>query len=1243
MLATITVFTGCGGGDGAGENTVTGEHPGATPEPVPEIGELASGLQSVRPDYLFQEVFSVPGTDEPWLPKLLTVDLGASLSPLPIPGQSAVAMAETVASYHVESVELVDSGDGNCSQVAPLPQNDKAIHFSASHYGECRFTVTFNRDGNRNAEHLVVDYSSTPAIPPSYLTITLAPGSTETIDLASQPATQALITQGYALLMNSPQLFGNLMSASANGNILTVTASGMGGAGRVLFALEKTDDEGQVLDVKSAVLDVTITASDNAPQVAIADFTKTVSTALEVVPVDLIGEGIVTDANNPDELQIIHLNANRGGTVVLGDTAGEPTTEESYFHNHKFTFVSDRLGNYPVNYVVSDHEGGYASGTLVINVGKLTSPNSPLAATPGRMVEWVTVSDGHGQSLNINRPVLWAEVATTQPTLPDDDYAERDGERWAYTSRAVGEAFCAGFGLKLITATGFAALQAQYQHQTNGFMGVLGWQNGGATGALNYLIQQTDRPEAMDNTAVSATTGEFSDGQGLVLCVRSPEQLMTATPSGPIEWDPLNNSVKTVTLDNVGGSGVPVCTSSDTTVVTASCSPIENGQSTLTITGHQGGNATVTARTPNGENLVGNEPSLTLAITLDSNATSGPPILPTYKIMANLGTDGENWQMVTNHPARVNKRVRQQVRPETPLRVDHTYEDPDAWQQEDTTTVLWSGPGIEGMTAASVTPNDFGTVSVTLTPKNPYETGTPVSLSFAINNTPPEITNLSITSGDNLRNNTAFNEHTGIKAKFGYKDVNADKIESAFVWSQKRPWSNSWTVIPDATTDSLPVEITQQFFAAGGTYEGNDLRLTLTVTDSYGAESTPVSRQAIAISAVPTTTITLSPDEASPLLEIKWADNFVSGFLDKNVDRYDGMCQNILGSGLEAGQFARLLRRTTVDVLRAQQKTPAYWSEAFAERPVYPYVAGENTIALWNAATNTFPANPPLNEVPDNMSLVCEISRQQVITTVSISISAPENPRTMAGKNFLVTASAVMNDNSTVNATDTATWKSSDPEVATVSPGGVINANAAGTVAITATQDGVTSAPVHLTVVPAMATIDTCGALNSTENSNGVCLRYAGGSDQWFSSDPSLALVNALGLTKEYKGINQRVYTDSIEESGPLTSTYGTYVRFADMSADGGVNQRENWCQILREMNFAGRNNWRLPSVVEILLSGLDTNALKALRWPVLSYYASSTIAEGDSHNVDFISGISATEPLIEAKYVSCMSTPSGF
>ena len=53
----------------------------------------------------------------------------------------------------------------------------------------------------------------------------------------------------------------------------------------------------------------------------------------------------------------------------------------------------------------------------------------------------------------------------------------------------------------------------------------------------------------------------------------------------------------------------------------------------------------------------------------------------------------KNWQMVADRSAGVNGLVQPLVRPETPLRVEHTYEDPDAWQQEDTTTVLWSRSG----------------------------------------------------------------------------------------------------------------------------------------------------------------------------------------------------------------------------------------------------------------------------------------------------------------------------------------------------------------------------------------------------------------------------------------------------------------------------------------------------------------------------------------------------------------------
>ena len=92
------------------------------------------------------------------------------------------------------------------------------------------------------------------------------------------------------------------------------------------------------------------------------------------------------------------------------------------------------------------------------------------------------------------------------------------------------------------------------------------------------------------------------------------------------------------------------------------------------------------------------------------------------------------------------------------------------------------------MTESNVTPDGLGTVSVTLTPKKPLrKLALRCFLSFAIDNAPPEISSLAIVSGDNLRNNTAFNENTEIKAEFRFTMTpNSDEIETKFVWSQKK-------------------------------------------------------------------------------------------------------------------------------------------------------------------------------------------------------------------------------------------------------------------------------------------------------------------------------------------------------------------------------------------------------------------------------------------------------------------------
>lgn len=77
-------------------------------------------------------------------------------------------------------------------------------------------------------------------------------------------------------------------------------------------------------------------------------------------------------------------------------------------------------------------------------------------------------------------------------------------------------------------------------------------------------------------------------------------------------------------------------------------------------------------------------------------------------------------------------------------------------------------------------------------------------------------------------------------------------------------------------------------------------------------------------------------------------------------------------------------------------------------------------------------------------------------------------------------ASVTRSSGSTETVTSTATWTSSAPAVATVSPGGLVTAVAVGTTTITASYQGVTDtcavtvadSPEALTVTPATAALD---------------------------------------------------------------------------------------------------------------------------------------------------------------------------
>jgi hypothetical protein len=129
------------------------------------------------------------------------------------------------------------------------------------------------------------------------------------------------------------------------------------------------------------------------------------------------------------------------------------------------------------------------------------------------------------------------------------------------------------------------------------------------------------------------------------------------------------------------------------------------------------------------------------------------------------------------------------------------------------------------------------------------------------------------------------------------------------------------------------------------------------------------------------------------------------------------------------------------------------------------------------------------------------------------------------------TAQAVMDDGTTTNVTNTASWTTSDGTIASISsggggPGGGGRGNAtgvaAGTVTITATSNGFTATasltvqtktPKNLVVTPAVATIIVNGTqafvatLVYTDNTSAVVTGQA----TWSSSDPSVATITTAG------------------------------------------------------------------------------------------------------------------------------------
>ena len=533
---------------------------------------------------------------------------------------------------YISDVFVANSGGGVCLSAFTIPGEKQTFTVDlddSKSLGTCQFDITVMRNGVTEEQKLIADLTTTPWDTIPAISQALSVGEpAKVIDLATEIG--SFITAGYSLSPTAPEVFGDI-TVTTEGNTLTVTASNNVGPNRIVYQLIKGEES------KTGVIDVTVSNPGFKPP-EITDKNKHVITnTKEYITINL-ADGKTIKPGDHSPLQIISVDSPEGGKLACPES-DPPQTDVLTWPDclqsgvMEFRFKSDQVGEYSVNYTVSDHHGGYASSTVIVDAGKVTSPNTELAATPGRMRDRVILTDEYGKRLIIDRPQLFVEMRTVPlpNPIPDGEYNDITGERWGYLSKNVAVEYCTFQGKKPITLTAYQKIKEL--HAPPGEEGTitytLGWPasrsynpndtNNGQYGwtYYYYYVQETANKSLSGKWVVegkSATVGV--NDRAIPLCVYSPERIMI--PSKP-SFDKVTTTDTSI-ITNVPVSGV-TCTSANTAVATVEC--VENKDSAnpnnstvnVTVTAVATGTTEVVISSVKGENITGNEPPLTIPVT----------------------------------------------------------------------------------------------------------------------------------------------------------------------------------------------------------------------------------------------------------------------------------------------------------------------------------------------------------------------------------------------------------------------------------------------------------------------------------------------------------------------------------------------------------------------------------------------------------------------------------------------------
>ena len=148
-------------------------------------------------------------------------------------------------------------------------------------------------------------------------------------------------------------------------------------------------------------------------------------------------------------------------------------------------------------------------------------------------------------------------------------------------------------------------------------------------------------------------------------------------------------------------------------------------------------------------------------------------------------------------------------------------------------------------------------------------------------------------------------------------------------------------------------------------------------------------------------------------------------------------------------------------------------------------------------------------------------TNNNTLSSIAITPTSPDNLKQGYTQQFVATGTYTIG--LTDDISNSVTWSSSDPAVATISPYGLATAVGAGTANIMATMSGVTSPPVSLTaitllsiaVIPssppdlAIKSSQVFKAIGTYSDNSTADISYHAA---WASSDTNIAAVSSLGV-----------------------------------------------------------------------------------------------------------------------------------